>query len=403
MNEQWRQQLREKMADYRRPAPEVSWDEIYKALDAHQSRRLWLRRLAAAAVLLLIAGGGYWLFQTDEDTAERLTATATNNQQRSQGDSITEGRFLCDMADVTNEPFLCDTTGPDSVETSRPTEELQSPNEEVESHIEDAPPSNVEKRTPPPVHPSQVFYPSDFRQRKHLDNRLTAKVYMSNTMNDSYHAESSIRQITNTEIKSHTAHDVTPLETEVDSHENNGDNDPPNTPPSDDPITPVIVYDTITTVYKSQTDTQIRHRQPIRFGLSLRYRIDNRWSIESGLSYTRLVTDITTITDGQASVTEQRLNYIGLPLNVGYQLWTNRHFGFYVIAGGTIEKMLDASPWQFSLNGAAGAEYKLTNIFSLYAEPGIGYYFPDGSATPTIYQDHPLNFNLSFGLRFSLK
>lgn len=403
MNEQWRQQLREKMADYRRPAPEVSWDEVYKALDAHQSRRLWLRRLAAAAVLLLIAGGGYWLFQNDEDTAERLTATATNNQQRSQGDSITEGRFLCDMADVTKEPSSCDTTSPDSVETSRPTEELQSSNEEVESHNEDAPPSNVEKRTPPPVHPSQVFYPSDFRQRKHLDNRLTAKVYMSNTMNDSYHAEFSIRQITNTEIKSHTAHDVTPLETDVDSHENNGDNDPPNTPPSDDPTTPVFVYDTITTVYKSQTDTQIRHCQPIRFGLSLRYQIDNRWSIESGLSYTRLVSDITTITDGQASVTEQRLNYIGLPLNVGYQLWTNRHFGFYVIAGGTIEKMLDASPWQFSLNGAAGAEYKLTDLFSLYTEPGLGYYFSNGSATPTIYRDHPLNFNLSFGLRINIK
>ena len=403
MNEQWRQQLREKMADYRRPAPEVSWDEVYKALDAHQSRRLWLRRLAAAAVLLLIAGGGYWLFQNDEDTAERLTATATNNQQRSQGDSITERRLLCDMADVTKEPSLCDTTSPDSVETSRPIEEQQSSNEEVESHIEDAPPSIVEKRTPPPVHPSQVSYPSDFRQRKHLDNRLTAKVYMSNMMNDSYHAESSFREITNTEIeiKIHTVY-YHGGDTEDNSHEKNGDNDPPNTPPSDDP-TPVIVYDTITTVYRSQTDTQIRHRQPIRFGLSLRYQIDNRWSIESGLSYTRLVTDITTITDGQASVTEQRLNYIGLPLNVGYQLWTNRHFGFYVIAGGTIEKMLDASPWQFSLNGAAGAEYRLTDLFSLYAEPGIGYYFSNGSATPTIYQDHPLNFNLSFGLRINIK
>ena len=402
MNEQWRQQLREKMADYRRPAPEVSWDEVYKAFDAHQSRRLWLRRLAAAAVLLLIAGGGYWLFQNDEDTAERLTAIATNNQQRSQGDSITEGRFFCDMADVTKEPSLCDTTSPDSVETSRPTEEQQSSNEEVESHIEDAPPSIVEKRTPPPIRPSQVFYPSDFRQRKHLDNRLTAKVYMSNMMNDSYHAESSFREITNTEIKIHTVY-YHGGETEDNSHENNGDNDPPNTPPSDDPTTPVIVYDTITTVYRSQTDTQIRHRQPIRFGLSLRYQIENRWSIESGLSYTRLVSDITTITDGQASVTEQRLNYIGLPLNVGYQLWTNRHFGFYVIAGGTIEKMLDASPWQFSLNGAAGAEYRLTDLFSLYTEPGIGYYFSNGSATPTIYQDHPLNFNLSFGLRINIK
>ena len=68
-----------------------------------------------------------------------------------------------------------------------------------------------------------------------------------------------------------------------------------------------------------------------------------------------------------------------------------------------IEKSLDTSPWQFSLNGSAGAEYKLTDFFSLYAEPGLGYYLKDGSTTPTIYQDRPLNFNLSFGLRFNLK
>ena len=397
------------MADYRRPAPEVSWDDVYKALDAHQSRRLWLRRLAAAAVVLLIAGVGYWLFHSENDTAERMTAIATNNQQQLRSPqegkndvtSQTSHAFLslCNP-DVTKESLPCDTL---AEELQSDIEELQSSTEEEESHIENAPSSIVEKRTPSPARPSQVFYPSDLSQRKHLDNRLTAKVYMSNMMNGSYHAESSIRQITNTEIMIHPIYYFVG-ETDEGNHEKNTDDDPPNTPPSEDQGTPVvIVYDTITTVYTSQTDTQIRHRQPIRFGLSLRYRIDDRWSIESGLSYTRLVTDITTITDGQASATEQRLNYIGLPLNVGYQLWTNRHFGFYVIAGGTIEKMLDASPWQFSLNGATGAEYRLTNIFSLYAEPGIGYYFPNGSAISTIYQDHPLNFNLSFGLRINIK
>jgi hypothetical protein len=103
------------------------------------------------------------------------------------------------------------------------------------------------------------------------------------------------------------------------------------------------------------------------------------------------------------STTEQRLNYIGLPLSISYDLWKTKHFGLYISAGGMIEKSLDTSPWQFSLNGSAGAEYKLTDFFSLYAEPGLGYYFPDGSSIPTIYQDHPLNFNLSFGLRFNLK
>ena len=102
-------------------------------------------------------------------------------------------------------------------------------------------------------------------------------------------------------------------------------------------------------------------------------------------------------------LTEQRLNYVGLPLNVSYTLWKSRRLGLYVTAGSMVEKCLDNSSWQLSLNGAAGVEYKLTNIFSLYAEPGIGYYFNNGSSTPTIYQDHPLNFNLSLGLRFNLK
>lgn len=410
MNEQWRQQLKEKMADYRRPAPEVSWEEIYKALDAHKTRQLWLRCMAAAAVLLLVVGVGYWLFHHDDETAEHLTAIATNNQQLSipahRGERCKPSAqgVRNDVISGTSHAFLtpcaslCDTQAEESQSS---TEKIESQTDEVDYHIEDVPSSTVEKRTPSPVHPSEVFYPSDPRHRKHQDNRLTAKVYLSNTMNDSYRAESSIRQITETTIKSYPNY-PTYSEGEIDG-EKSGETDPPNTSPSDNPITPVIVYDTITTIYKSQTVKQIRHRQPIRFGLSLRYRIDNRWSIESGLSYTRLVTDITTITDGQLSLTEQRLNYIGLPLNVGYQLWTNRHFGLYVIAGGTIEKMLDASPWQFSLSGAAGAEYRLTDIFSLYAEPGIGYYFSDGSATPVIYQDHPFNVNLSFGLRINLK
>ena len=54
-------------------------------------------------------------------------------------------------------------------------------------------------------------------------------------------------------------------------------------------------------------------------------------------------------------------------------------------------------------NNYVTKEYKLTDFFSLYAEPGLGYFFKDGSTIPTIYQDHPLNFNLSFGLRFNLK
>ena len=346
MSEQWIQQMQQKMADYKRPAPEVSWEEIDRTLAANKTRQprlLWLRRIAAAAAFLLIAGVGYW-------------GLLRNNTEENHGDwhnDSSEAKIrvpvpvmLDSAAKISVTAMLAETvapvfeSSPDTIHTA-PTEEEALPHSNGESD------SRPKEQTPPT--PAPVIYPTDLHQRKHIDNRLTAKVYMSSTMADS-------------QIKT---------------------NSQPNSPIID--------------------NHNIHHYQPMRFGLSLRYRITDRWSIESGLSYTRLSSDISTTVDGVTTVTEQHLNYIGLPLNISYDLWKSNHLGLYVTAGGTIEKSLDTSPWQFSLNGAVGAEYKLTDFFSLYAEPGLGYYFKDGSTTPTIYQDRPLNINLSFGLRFNLK
>ena len=150
--------------------------------------------------------------------------------------------------------------------------------------------------------------------------KLTAKVYMSNMIADSRHSASFYTTTVKTSYSSHTEyipHEV-PV---VYIDESNG---------GGDAITvyeEVTVYDTIITTKMVQTDQHIHHRQPIRFGLSLRYQLDDRWSVESGLSYTRLSSDITTVEAGMTTVTEQRLNYIGLPLNVGYDLWKKRTFG----------------------------------------------------------------------------
>ena len=364
MSEQWIQQMREKMAGYKWPAPEVSWEEIDQALAANKTRKarvFWLQRMAAAAILLLIAGVGYWGFLRN-DTEQTTEKRVAENHQENHGDKENHGDWHNDSsaakirvpvpvilpAKISVPAILAETvtplseSSPDTIHTS-PSEDETLPRSNGESDI------RPKEQTPPT--PAPVIYPTDLHQRKQLDNRLTAKVYMSSTMAGSKIEPNSLQE---------------------------------------------------GSIVGVQTNHNIHH-QPVRFGLSLRYRLNDRWSVESGLLYTRLSSDITTSVDGSATVTEQHLNYIGMPLNLSYELWKNQHFGLYVTAGGIIEKRLDASPWQFSLNGAIGAEYKLTDIFSLYAEPGFGYYFPDGSNTPTIYQDRPLNLNLSFGLRFNLK
>ena len=357
MSEQWTEQMQQKMAGYKRPAPEVSWEEIDRVLSANKARKtrlLWLRRMAAAIALLAIAGVGYWsiLRHETEQVIEKRVA-------ENHGDGAPEPVILPTQPAV---PVIYTRSLHKSGSTTIPVSELEtiiSVPETVTDTVdivvmEEKEQSHTIEENAKPIEPTRpvAIYPNDLHQRKHIDNRLMAKVYMMSTL--------------------------------VGSQTNNN----------------ALQYGPIV---GSKTNHNIHHYQPIRFGISLRYRFNNHWSIESGFSYTRLSSDISTTTNGKTTVTEQHLNYIGLPLNISYDLWKNNHFGLYVTTGGMIEKSLDTSPWQFSLNGAVGAEYKLTNFFSLYAEPGLGYYFKDGSTTPTIYQDHPLNFNFSLGLRFNLK
>lgn len=368
MSEQWIEQMRQKMAGYKRPAPEVSWEELDRAFVAgkvHKYRQLWLRRIVAVIVVLSIAGVGYWgvLHNNPEQEYQQTASIEKEHDGRLRDSDQNKEAFpekyrpasvtlaksaqrscMVEVPIQESQAIIpVSTANPDTVNTV--------------STIEKGRPDTVEVKSKNGNDPAHVIYPTDFYQRKHLDNRLTAKVYISSTM--------AGRQ------------------TGISENQNMAE-----------------IKDSLQTL---QTEQYIHHRQPIRFGLSFRYCLNDRWSVEGGLSYTRLSSDITITENGVTKVSEQRLNYIGLPLKINYELWKSNHFGLYISAGGAIEKRLDASPWQFSLNGAAGAEYKLTNVFSLYAEPGMGYYFKDGSATPTIYKDHPLNFNLNLGLRFKLK
>lgn len=375
MEEEWMLQMREKMADYKWPAPELSWNELDLALAAgttHKTHLLWMRRMVAAAVILLIAGVGYWglLRHKTEPIVEKHWAQKQPIENRSsQGDrndvafhtshaffdkrrGRTERLSPYDLKKTKLEHHSTAMSEPEVVPISMGDYDTINTTETIEKEQ----PHALEEKEKPTKEILPIISPSELHQRKYLDHRLTAKAYMSSTMAGSRYSESIRNQ-----------------------------------------------QGIPSSMHKDQTNYHVYHFQPIRLGLSLRYRLTERWNVESGLTYTRLSSDITTIILDETTVTEQRLNYIGLPLNISYNLWKNRYFGLYMTAGGTIEKQLDASPWQFSINGSVGVEYKLTNNFSLYAEPGLGYYFKDGSSTLTIYKDRPLNFNLSFGLRLNLK
>lgn len=173
---------------------------------------------------------------------------------------------------------------------------------------------------------------------------------------------------------------------------------------------------------EQSSKTEVHHRMPVSVGASFKWLLNKDWAIETGLFYTLLSSNSHSGSDSYMEE-EWKLHYIGIPLKVHRSLWQNERFNFYVSAGGVVEKCvsgsletvyvtgsnehekinssLDVDPLQWSVTGAVGAQVNFTRQIGLYIEPGIAYYFDDGSDIETFRKEHPLNFNLQLGLRFS--
>lgn len=149
------------------------------------------------------------------------------------------------------------------------------------------------------------------------------------------------------------------------------------------------------------TDYVTKHYLPVRFGVNLQYQLTRRLSLTTGLHYIYLHSRFTIPLYDQ-TLREQHLHYLGIPLGVGCQLWSNAHFQVYVSGGAMVEKCLNERPWQWSVYASAGAEYLFHRMAGLYLEPSLGYYFDDGTSLRHYYKEHPLTPSIEVGLRVHL-
>ena len=430
MKEEWKRQLQQKMADYTESDIDLSWDEIEQALEKNaKTIPLWFHRFVAAAVVLLLAGIGYLALQrqTAHDTApQHLTARTDEpavpipspKQAPSTPSSRGKGLATSYLPKMTIEEAC--PAPEDQQTTDNTTDERTDKNEETDRSTDISTPKAPSSPQPHPT----VIYPSDLRKKNSHNDKLTAKVYFSNATSGS---SSHLFFTYKTAIPSNpTDPDPVIPPSPSDGKHDDGSNgfivDPPitddpkksgGTESSPDGSHPEEQSEP--QQYRTQqTNETTHHSQPVRFGLSLRYRLNERWSIESGLTYTRLSADFTKTVDDKSVTTNQHLNYIGIPVSASYLLWGSRYLNVYLSAGAMVEKMVSGSrtsngvnndvsihPLQFSLNGAVGAEFCFSPFFSIYAEPGIGYWFDNGSTIPTYYQEHPLSFSISLGFRIS--
>jgi len=168
-----------------------------------------------------------------------------------------------------------------------------------------------------------------------------------------------------------------------------------------------------------------RHHQPVKVSMAVSYRLTPRLSLESGLTYTCLTSDLEFLPESRFSGATRSLHYLGIPLGVRYRLASWRKLDFYgsasflteLCVGGRYKKYLkgvtaftpesvttdfrERRP-QLSANAGLGVQWSITPGVGLYAEPGIGYYFDNGSRVATLYKDHSLNFNINVGFRLTI-
>ena len=166
------------------------------------------------------------------------------------------------------------------------------------------------------------------------------------------------------------------------------------------------------------------HHLPVKIGFQIHYGISQRWSVQTGVSYTYLSSDFYRYTPPREESMHRQMHFIGIPISASYSVYRAKRLNMYLTAGGEAQKMVSGKAevktpmqgkavetttekvkmnrLQMSANVAAGIEYNLTNHLSLYAEPGASYYFKNGSDLETYYTDKPLKFNLNVGLRLNI-
>ena len=154
-----------------------------------------------------------------------------------------------------------------------------------------------------------------------------------------------------------------------------------------------------------------KHDRPITIGLQVGIPVADRWSVATGLAYTYLHSEIEDGTALSNIHTDQKLHFIGVPVQLNYQLYNNRYCDIYIGTGGRIdfgvsgktnlESHLSHLPVNFSLKVSTGVQVKLFKSLNIYAEPSVQYNIPGSTRYKTYFTEHKTMFDLQLGVRFT--
>ena len=404
--EEWTKRLRDHLADYEAPVPDSLWDKIEAQLpkdlipEKPKARMfpLWVRWTAAAAFVGILIGTTSLLWLRSEEKGRPMaTVTKEVKEIPMESEEILEVAPVSTASilvpkpvfaeTVTQETPAMQTVAMESVVAEAPTAP-QTETATTQPKMDEAEPSPAEKE--PEIEKSQQTLIRDLDQKiaeykEHSDRRTTISLYASNGFGDLSNRNGvlmSQQMLANYDYDSRMG---------VSSTRSGGP------------------------VYLANYEERQKYYQPISFGLTVNFPISSRLSLSSGVVYTRLSADFTNMANSLVYQKQQTLHYIGIPLNVQYHVWQWRSLNVYATAGAQadmnvkvhlesdgLEQDMKKDRMQWSVGGALGVQYDIIPLLGLYAEPGIKYYFDNGSSIRNYFKYRPTNFNLQIGLRLNM-
>ncbi len=419
MKEDRLKDIRDKMSDYEAEVPQDLWSAIDSAVGRRQQKKLWIRagRYAAAAVVVAAIGLGIYILQPDSSLVvhsesnpnTRAQASANNAPAVTSADADPGNNSAAEIraSEFEHTPYATHAEAkPVIVEGVEGTSSMQikSDGESLNVHPVDSNESASEAFThslPPISHEVKQDKTVTYNSRQR-DRQQQQEAYDSGRLAASLYTTAGTG---GTSMQRYTSFGLMGI-------------DPGDANWKDDPYMGMLV-----TNKGHLADRRVRHRLPVHAGASIAYRINDRVSVETGIAYSYLSADIHEGSDSYYFAGEQSLHYVGIPVGVRVRAMSWKNFDIYVGAGfeadkcvsGTLKKSyvingqtrddghesISIRPLQWSVNAGAGVQYNISSMVGIYAEPGLSYYFDNGSNIETIYSEKPLNFNLNIGLRVS--
>lgn len=417
MKEDWVKQLRDKLADHQEPAPADMWAQIEARLPqpgaVHQPAAkprlvsVWAKYVAVAAVFVgMITCNGYLLWSISnegemkepkqvasnrimETKQEKTTIPSQENVSMESQDMVapqaskpvTSGHNL--YVETLQQPTSQEEpTGPQDVSVEpAPSSPKQQKSDE---HKEKLPETVKEKKQSLRGYDQKIPSADDRRRHGQISFGLYAQNGFGNEM-----SANGVRMSPQLAANYDYRHDLMSVAMTRGADE---------------------------VIYLANYEERQKHYQPISFGLSVNIPISSSFSLTTGLVYTRLRSDFVAVMGGYPMTTEQTLYYLGVPLNAQYQFWGYKGLKVYGVAGVAADYNIKSQQemegltqeiirdrWQFSLKGGLGVEYDVIPQLGIYVEPGLKYYFDNGSRVQNFFKDKPTNFNLQVGLRWNLR